>query len=369
MELASLNIQRPFIVTDAFLDKSGLLQPIYDGLTNGGLTIAGKFVDVPPNSELKIVQACAEQAKASGADGIIAIGGGSVLDTAKATNILFSHGGDLVRDYSGAETLPGELKPLVAIPTTAGTGSEVTHVAIILDQSTHTKLSFVDRHLAPHLALLDPELTLGLPAKMTAATGMDALTHAVEACTSVQANPFSKALSYEAIGLIRRALLKAVLHGDDIALRSDLMIAATMAGVAFDHSMVGVVHGLSHSLGGLAGVHHGTANSLFLPWGMLYNLEVCDGAYADMAQAFGVDKAGISKRDQALAVIESIRRLKRSLRDSCGLAATLHEAGVTKDMIDPICEGAVQDGTSFYNPREVIFEELKPLVEQAFDHV
>ena len=159
-ELAPFGLNKVLVITDKMLVELGIVEPILEGLKNAGVEVSGIFKDVPSNSELKVIKRCSEEAIRLEVDGIVAIGGGSVIDTAKGANILLTHGGDLVNDYSGAETLPGPLKPLIAIPTTAGTGSEVTHAAVILDEETHTKLSFVDRNLAPHLAILDPELTV-----------------------------------------------------------------------------------------------------------------------------------------------------------------------------------------------------------------
>lgn len=366
VELSALNLLRPLVLTDKMLVKNGLVAPIIEGFKAAGLELAGVFDDVPSNSELGVIKRCSELAIEKGADGLIAIGGGSVIDTAKGVDILLTHGGNLVEDYSGAETLPGPLKPLVAIPTTAGTGSEVTHAAVILDEGNHVKLSFVDRNLSPHLAILDPELTVGLPPRLTAATAMDALTHAIEAYTSIQANPLSDALALRAIPLIRRNILRAVLHGEDLDARGALLAAATMAGIAFDHAMVGVVHGMAHSLGGLLGVHHGTANSIFLPWGMKYNSTVCAGKYAEIASCLGIKTDGLSAEAGAHAAIEAIQRLQKELFDACGLPFRLRDVGVQEGLLESIAEGAVNDGTSFYNPREVVKEEVLEEIRKAF---
>lgn len=365
-ELAAFSFSRPMILTDRFLLESGIVAPVLDGIQSAGLSPVGIFSDIPSNSELKIVTRCTELARSKEADSLIVIGGGSVIDTAKVVNILLTHGGDLVADYSGAETLPGPLKPLIAIPTTAGTGSEVSHAAVILDEETHVKLSFVDRHLAPDLAILDPELTVGLPPKLTAATAMDALTHAIESYTSIQSNPVSQALSAKAIPFIQKNILKAVIHGDDLEARGSLLTAATLAGIAFDHSMVGVVHGMAHALGGLAGVHHGMANSLFLPWGMEYNLEACLQKYAEIASYLGIKTEGMTPKKGARAAIEAIRRLQKELHEACGLPYRLRDFHVKEDLLDAIAEGAVNDGTSFYNPREVVKEDLLVLIQRAY---
>lgn len=361
-----MGLSKVLVITDKVLVDLGIVDPVIAGLKNAGVEVAGVFKDVPTNSELKVIKRCADEAGRLEVDGLVAIGGGSVIDTAKCADILLTHGGDLVKDYSGAETLPGPLKPLVAIPTTAGTGSDVTHAAVILDEENHTKLSFVDRHLAPHLAVLDPELTVRLPPKLTAATAMDALTHAVESFTSVQANPVSEAFAAKAIPLILNNILKAVLHGEEIEARGALLTASTLAGIAFDHAMVGVVHGMAHATGGLAGVHHGMANSIFLPWGMEYNLLACAEKYADMAGFFSIRSDSMSAEAVARKVIEKIVRLREELYQSCGLPYRLRDVGVKEEMLDAIAEGAVNDGTSFYNPREVVKEAVLEQVKKAF---
>ncbi len=365
-ELGALGLTKAMVVTDKMLVSLGVVAPVIQGLKNAGVEVTSVFQEVPANSELGAVKACAEAAQTQGVEGLIAIGGGSVIDTAKTAAILLTHGGDLVNDYSGAETIPGALKPVIAIPTTAGTGSEVSHAAVILDESSHTKLSFVDRHLAPVLAVLDPELTVGLPPKLTAATAMDALTHAIESYTSIQANPISEAMASKAIPLIRQNILKAVLHGEDIEARGALLIAATMAGIAFDHAMVGVVHGMAHATGGLVGIHHGTANSIYLPWGMEYNLSVCADRYAEIARIMGLPLEGLSVEAAARKAIEAIVRLREELRQACGLPNRLRDAGVSEDLLEKIAEGAVDDGTSFYNPREVTKDGVLEQIRKAF---
>lgn len=365
-ELASLKLSRLFVVTDRVLVDLKIVEPVLAGIKKVGIEVVGLFQEVPANSELKVVRRCAAEAIQKKVDGLLAIGGGSVIDTTKAVNVLLTHGGDLVNDYSGAQTLPGPLRPMIAIPTTAGTGSEVSTAAVILDQESHAKLSFVDRHLAPHLAILDPEMTCSMPPKLTAATAMDALTHAVESYTSIQANPISRAFSRGAIPLIRSYLLRAILHGDDLEARGALLTAAVMAGIAFDHAMVGVVHAMAHATGGLAGVHHGTANSIFLPWGMEYNFEVAFKEYAEIAELLGVRTGGMDTQAAARAAIQAIKRFREELYQACGLPRRLRDVGVTESMLEGIAQAAVDDGTSFYNPREVLKEKVLEQIKKAW---
>ncbi len=360
-ELSRLSMTRVMLVSDQKLLQCGLVAPIQQGLTAAGLHIAGAFYDIPPASSVKVVKELAFEAKRCGADGFVAIGGGTIIDTAKAADILHTHGGDLQDDYSGSQTLPGPLDPLVAVPTTAGTGSEVTQAAVIYDDVRGVKLSFIDHYMRPHLAILDPRLTLGLPPRMTAATGMDALTHAIEAWTSVQSNPFSNALAVYAIRLITRCLLPAVIDGNDLNARKGMMTAATMAGVAFDHAMVGVVHAMAHATEAVTHVHHGTANAILLPWGMEYNRDVCADKYVELGAPMGLGPL----RDVD-AAIRQIRILTQELNRKCGLPLRLRDAGVTREQLPQIAMLTVQDGTCVYNPREVEEAEILKVLEQAY---
>lgn len=364
-ELSEWKLSKVLFLTDAYWLKQKQTEEILQGLKNAGIENIEIFSDIPPNSEVKVVKQAAERGARSGAQAIIALGGGSVLDTAKAANILLSQGGDLVADYSGAQTLTKALKPLIAIPTTSGTGSEVTKAAVILDEENSAKLSFVDRYLYPNLAILDPELTLSMPPALTAMTGMDALTHAIEAYTSLEQNSFAQALSLRAIELIHLNLLTATREGSNLEARSAMMIASNMAGVAFDHSMVGVVHSMSHAVGAISHVPHGLANSILLPWGMEYNFEAVSDKYADLGKSFGLAPQG-SSAERARQVIQTVRSLQQALKKACALVDNLSAAGVKEEDLDAIAELAVADGSSFYNPKEVIQEEVLKTLKKAY---
>ncbi|MBS3757181.1 MAG: iron-containing alcohol dehydrogenase [Desulfobacterales bacterium] len=365
-ELDIIGIQKYFVISDHIINDLGLIQKVADGLEDAGCEVVGKYLDVAQDARLNDVQTCAEAVKSSGAEGIISIGGGSVIDTAKAVNILFSVGGDLVEDYSGAHTLTRPLSPHVVIPTTAGTGSEVTFVAVIYDEENKEKLAFPDKYLMPNLAVLDPEMTVSLPPKMTAATGMDALTHAIEAYVGIQAAPFSDAFALGAIELIMKNLVTATENGEDIEARGAMLIAATMAGIAFTHSMCGCVHGMAHATGGLYRVPHGVANAIFLPFGMEYNFEEITEKLARLAPVMGEDVSGGSEEEAAGKAIEAVRKLTANLNKLGALPLKLSEVGVPEDGLADIAEGALNDGTSFYNPREVDPDELLPFIQRAY---
>jgi len=365
-ELDIIGIQKYFIVSDHIINDLGLVDKVADGLAEAGFEVTGKYLDVSQDARLNDVQTCADLIKSSGAEGIISIGGGSVIDTAKASNILFSEGGDLVEDYSGAHTLTHPLKPHVVIPTTAGTGSEVTMVAVIYDEENKEKLAFVDKFLLPNLAVLDPQMTFSLPPKMTAATGMDALTHAIEAYVGTQASPISDAFAVGAIELVVKHLVNATKNGEDVEARGGQLIAATMAGIAFSHSMVGCIHGMAHATGGLYRVPHGVANGIFLPFGMEYNFEEIKEKLARLAQIMGEDISGLSEEEAARLAIAAVRKLSGQLNELDALPLRLRDVGVPEDGLEAIAEGALNDGTSFYNPREMDEEELLPFIQKAY---
>lgn len=353
------------MVTDRTLVKLGLCRPVMDALEKNGIKICGVFDDVASDSSVKTVTQCAAQAKSSGPQAFLAIGGGSVMDTAKGANILFTLGGDLKRDYSGAQTITRPLSPLIAIPTTAGTGSEVTSAIVIYDEDSGTKLSFVDDHLMPTLAVLDAELTLGLPPLLTAATGLDALTHAMESVISVQRSPVSDALAFQAIQLIWQNLLSCVEDGSNLEARSALLTASNLAGMAFNHAMVGVVHSVAHSVGAVARVHHGTANGIFLPYGLEYNRREAGTEIASLSACLGLNPS-VDQQEAVAKVIAVVRGLLKELNRICDFPLGYKDAGVKEDQLKKIAELAEQDGSSFYNPRPVEKAEILTYLERAW---
>lgn len=365
-ELDLLNIGKYFIVSDQAITDLGLSKKVADGLTSAGIEVTGEFLQVPQDAEIKAVNACADEAKASGAEGLVAVGGGSVIDTAKAANILICEGGDLVADHSGAHTLTRPLKPLVVIPTTAGTGSEVTLVAVVYDKENKVKMPFTDRFLLPSLAVLDPEMTLSMPPKLTASTAMDALTHAVEAYVDLQWSPISDALAAGAIELIFENIAQATEHGDDLEARGALLVGSNLAGIAFSHSMVGCVHSMAHAVGGLYRVPHGVANAILLPYGMEYNFDEVKHRFARLASIMGEDISGLSVDDAARKAIDAVRKLARTLNRIGTLPLRLREVGISVEDLPEIAEAAVMDGASFYNPREVVAEEILVHLKNAY---
>ena len=369
-ELIQSNVQRPLIVSDPGVTKAGLAKIVIDAFAESGLTIGALYDQVPPESSTLVVNQLAALYRERECDTIIAIGGGSVIDTAKGINILVSLGGSDVRNYRGAETLPGPLRPFFVAPTTAGTGSEVTNSAVIADPEKGVKMLFVSEYLMPRAAFIDSRMTLTLPPKLTAATGMDALTHAMEAYISIQKNPLSDAFAWQAIRLIGANLRNVAQNPSDQEGRLALANASTMAGTAFSNSMVGCVHSMGHATGAVAHVPHGIAMNIFLPFGLEFNLERCADLIADLLLPLaGADVYAATPADQrARQTIAEVRRLKEDLHASTGLARSLQEAGVKPEQLEDIAKLAINDGSAMMNPEELRVEDALALAKRAYEH-
>jgi len=229
-----------------------------------------------------------------------------------------------------------------------------------------TKLAFADSYLLPDLAVLDPLMTKSMPPALTASTGMDALTHAVESYVGIDTSPHSEAFAVAAIEYIFKYLVRSTENGDDLEARGAMLIASNLAGISFTHSMCGCVHGMSHPTGALFRVPHGIANTIFLPHGMEYNFEECKEKYAKLAYFMGEDVSGLSVDDAAKKAIEAVRKLTTKLGQASGIPTRLKDAGVPEDRLEEIAQGAVDDGTSIYNPREVEAEEILVHVKNAY---
>ena len=421
--LARFGKRRALLVTDGILLKAGPVDKAKAGFADTQVEIAAIFDKVPPNSTTDAVTACAEAAKEHGCDMIVAVGGGSVIDTAKVANLLAVKGGELA-DHQGAYLLdPNEyLLPFVAIPTTAGTGSEVTKVAVIFDPENEVKLPFAEEQFLPDLAVLDPEMTVSMPPRLTAATGMDALTHAIEAYVDKEWSPASDALALHALRLISDNILQACAKPDDLRARGAMLAGSFLAGVAFSHSMVGMAHGISHALGGVYHIPHGIANALVLPGVMEFNMDESLDRYADIAEAMGIDYphfveesrsfiktgplAGAARKlvpadslrewldektgairgmaakamdnlgfvdrwvrkQAAWAAVEKVRTLNRQLAYLADMPLNLREAGIDDRLqkLDQVVETAMEDGAMLYNPKEPTREKVEFIVRKAY---
>jgi alcohol dehydrogenase class IV len=346
VELRGLGCTKALIVTDKFLnEKTDIVKRIEKSL---GKACAGIFCDVSADSGVHVVNAGAELGRACGADSIVSIGGGSVIDTAKGIAIVLKEGGSLL-DYQGFQMLTRDQTPHISIPTTAGTGSEVTYYALIKDHESRRKLIFGDHHIIPDIAILDPDLTVGLPPFLTAATGLDALSHGFEALTSAQREPISDALGLHAIRLIRKHLPLAVKNGSDLLAPGQMLIASTLAGAAFSNSQVGLLHAIAHTVGARHGLHHGTAISIAMPHVIRFNNNVVADRHRLVAEAMGVDVRGLSDEAAGLKAAEAISDFSREV----GLPSSFREAGVPESDLAAFAEAALSDGSIVYNAQPV----------------
>jgi alcohol dehydrogenase len=368
-EMQGLSVKRPMIVTDKGIHQAGLLEPVLAACREGGVQIAAIFDDVPPDSSTSVVREIATLYRDKHCDAIIALGGGSAIDTGKAANILVSMGGDDLEQYSGAGILKHPLRPFFVIPTTAGTGSEVTSVAVISDEQRGVKLPFTSSFLLPDAAIIDPRMTLTLPPHITAATAMDALTHATEAFIGLAKNPLSDAYATAAIQKIGQWLLPVMNDPKNEEGRLELAQASTMAGIAFSNSMVGLVHALGHATGAKCHLPHGVCMSLYLPYALEYNLEYIREPLGELLLHLeGPERYAQTPPEQrAESCIAAIRALRNQLHQRCGLPRTLEETGqVEFSQLEAIAQLALDDGAILFSPQEVSFEDAHALVRRAW---
>jgi alcohol dehydrogenase len=347
-----INAQNLLIVTDKGIVSSGLLERITDHLEGSGLkwTI---FDGVEPNPKDYNVQEGAELAARLHPDCLAAVGGGSSIDCAKAIAVVARQGG-AVRDYEGPNKIGPAVLPLIAIPTTAGTGSEVTFSSVITDSRKKYKFSIKDPKIAPKMALLDPEMTLTLPPELTASTGMDALTHAIEALTANASEPIADSAALYAIELIAAYLRIAVFDGRNLEARAGLLMGSVLAGIAFSHSDVAAVHCMAEALGGKYDAAHGVCNGIVLPAVMAYNMEYCKQRYARIAVAMGMSFE--SDDGGARQAVKAVKKL----------AADVHlpgfgSLGVQEKDLEELADNSFKNGSNIDNPRPMTKDDYLKL--------
>jgi len=375
--LAQLDAGRPLIITDKGVSAAGLVDIVTSAIQDG-VTIGAITDDVPQDSSLQVVNQLANLYRDKNCDSIIAVGGGSVMDTAKGVNIVVSENADDLMKFSGAGALKRALRPLVVIPTTSGTGSEVTLVAVVKDHERNLKMAFVSYFLLPDVAILDSRMTLTLPPAITASTAMDAMAHAVEAYTGLAKNPMSDANAMAAISLISDNLLKVIKNPSDREGRLALANGATLAGAAFSNSMVGVVHTLGHATGSVCGVPHGVCMSILLPYGLEYNMHKNAHFTGELLLPLaGVEVcAGTPKHLRAEGTIAYIRKMNRDIHDATeGAHARFFEEVkdrdgkrmVPRERLEDIAMAALDDGSIFYNPEECDYEDFLMIIKAAWE--
>ena len=365
-EMAQLGGKRAVIFTDKGLVAAGIAEMVAEEVKKSDIELAGIFDSIIQDARIDIINAGAAFYRKCGADCMIAVGGGSVMDTAKAINIMIGGGYDdfqPLADQAGLWEGAKQLPPHIAFPTTAGTGCEVTNAMVVLDMKAHAKLSVTHPNCNADLAMLDPELTVKLPAKITAFTGIDALTHAIEGITSTGAEPISDALGLHAVRLIFKYLPIAVKNPEDITARGHMLLASTIAGMCFVNTMCGAVHATAHSLGALYGIPHGLANAIMLPVVMDFNASDVPERYMMIADAMGLDVKDKKPVEAAKMAVKAVVSLKKKI----GLTDTLKDLKVPKDpeKLKPLVELAAADGQIGYNPHYLEEEDILKLYMKA----
>lgn len=377
--LSRLRASRPMILTDKGVAAAGLVDTLL-GAVEGNVKVGTVEDDVPADSDVSAVNLLATAYRENSCDAIVAVGGGSVLDTAKGINIIVSENADDIMDFAGAGTIKRRLKPLVAVPTTAGTGSEVTQAAVIADHSRNIKMPFTSGFLYPDVAILDSRMTLTMPAHITAATGMDAMTHAVEAYYCMAKNPVSDTHALAAVSLISENLLPVIREPENKQGRLALAVGAALSGAAFSNSMVGMVHGIGHSVGGVCGVPHGQCMAIGLPYGLEYNLHKVAATAGELLLPLAGPEIyqGTSAERRPYAVIEWLRKMNQDLHDATGKrhARFFSEVrnpdgsqAVPENKIEDIARRCLDDGSFIYNPEDLDYDDMLMVVAAAWKGV
>ncbi len=356
-----LGKNKALIVTDTGLVKFGVAKMVTDVLDEAGIPFE-IFSDVKPNPTVSNVKNGIEAYKASGADFIIAIGGGSSIDTAKAVGIVINNPefSDIV-SLEGCAPTTHKSVPIVALPTTAGTAAETTINYVIIDEENHKKMVCVDPNDIPAVAIVDAELMYSLPASLTAATGMDALTHAIEGYITKGAWALSDMFEIEAIRMISRNLPTAVAEPSNPQARDAMAVAQYVAGMAFSNVGLGLVHGMAHPMGSLFDIPHGVANALLLPTIMEWNMPACLDKYPAIAEAMGVDISGMTREEAAQAACDAVKALAIKV----GIPQHLSELGIAEKDIQALSEQAIADVCTPGNPRDVTIEDIVALYKKV----
>ncbi len=358
--LKRFDARNVLVVTDPGLVATGIPERIAARLTAAGLSVS-LYASVEPDPSIRTVEAVAEAVRSAGATALVGVGGGSSLDATKAGALLATHGGHL-REYAGVDKVPAAVLPVVAVPTTAGTGSEVTVFAVISDPERDEKFTIASSHLAPRLAVLDPELTVKLPPAVTAMTGMDALTHAIEAASSRMAQPATDALATSAVRLIFTSLAGAVQNGESLIDRENMLQAAFLAGAAFNSAYLGLCHALASPLGGHFHIPHGLANAIVLPFVMDFNVAVAADRYAALGIGAGTSRRGEHPRVAAQRLIDAVRTLQHDI----GTPIRLRDVGAKEDLLPSVAKDALKSIQLRFNPRPATEAHMLAVLQAAY---
>lgn len=358
--MKSYGKKKALIVTDAGLHKFGVVDQIASYVEEAGLSVA-IFPGAEPNPTDKNVEEGLAAYQAENCDCIISLGGGSSHDCAKGVGLVAANGGR-IHDYEGVDRSALPMVTLFAVNTTSGTASEMTRFCIITDTSRSVKMAIVDKHVTPTVSINDPLLTVKKPAGLTAATGMDALTHAVEAYVSTSATPVTDACALQAIRLVSRNLRVAVANGENLQARENMSYAQFLAGMAFNNASLGYVHAIAHQFGGIYNLPHGVCNAILLPHVERFNLISRADRFADIAEAMGENIDGLSMREAAERALDAIVMLARDV----GIPSGFAELGAKEEDIELLAVNAMKDACALTNPRKATLEDVKEIIRAAF---
>lgn len=351
--------KKAFIISGPHLNKMGIVQSCADAMKAKGIE-SSVFTETEGNPSVETVDKASAAYKESGADFIVALGGGSPMDVAKAVGVVAKYGGSIT-EYEGADKVPGDIIPLIAVPTTAGTGSEVTAFSVITDHSRNYKLTVFSYKLIPSYAILDAELLTTAPVSVAAACGIDAMVHALEAYISTAASPFSDAMAEKALELIGANIRCYVANRGDIEAAENMLVGSLFAGIAFSWARLGDVHAMSHPVSAYFNVPHGVANAILLPTIVEYNMLADKGKYLNIYNYIAKLPAAPEEFTADMLVDELL-----DLNESLGIPAGLEEVGVTKDKFDVMAEDAMKSGNIAVNPRSTTKKDVLALYEKAF---
>ncbi|POP41896.1 NAD-dependent alcohol dehydrogenase [Superficieibacter electus] len=356
--LSENHSEHVFLISDRGLEGLGVVKRVEDIIVQSGIRCT-LWLDVLPNPTVDIVNQATADYLQCGATSIVALGGGSAMDVGKAVGVLANYGGKIT-DYEGSNNVPGPIVPMIAIPTTAGTGSEVTASSVITDEARNYKLSVISYEILPKYALLDPELIMTAPASIAAACGIDALIHAIEAYLSVNASPFTDAMAEKAMQLIGGSLRAFIANRRDTAAACDMMAGSTFAGIAFAWARLGNVHAMSHPVSAFFHVPHGVANAVLLPTVLEYNALADKGRYQKIYNYICQENkfsSGFKPQD----LVDAVRKLNKD----CGIPDCLSDVGVKADMINEMARDAMKSGNVIVNPRQTTLNDIIELYKKA----
>lgn len=355
----NLNAKRVLVVTDPGVIAAGWLHELLADLDEA-LVDYVVFSNVTPNPRDHEVMAGVETYRASGCDVIVALGGGSVIDCAKGISVVAANGGHIL-DYEGVDAIPMPGPPLICIPTTAGTAADISQFAIINAVSRQTKVAIISKIVVPDIALVDPETTMTLSPSLTAYTGLDALTHAIEAYVSSASSPVSDVHALAAVRGIKQNLLNSITHPHDLAVREQMMLGSLQAGMAFSNASLGATHAMAHSLGGYLDLPHGECNALLLPAVMGFNFDASQDRYFQIGEALGLDMKTGTNSLKLLRIMDDIQ----CLRASAGIDGGLTDRGVSRGTVADLAEHAIRDSCIYTNPRKASTSDLRTIYAEA----